>query len=90
MPTSDAGRDDALGDTGRDGAFDDGRNGIHGADDFGLELRRDVEFDLLEEVLRSSEAADDKDILGIMLVFEPYLDASAEHDLLEAFDFEPE
>ena len=38
----DAGRDDALGDAGRDGALDDGRDGVHGPDDFGLELRGHV------------------------------------------------
>ena len=46
----DAVRDDALGDAGCDGAFDDGCDRVHGADDFGLELRGHVEFDLLEEV----------------------------------------
>jgi hypothetical protein len=50
VPTCDAVRDDALRDTGCDGAFDDGGHGVHGADDFGLELRGHVEFDLLEEV----------------------------------------
>ena len=64
MPAGDPRGDDALGDAGGDGAFDDGGDGIHGADDFGLELRGDVEFDLLEEVFRGAEAADDEDVLG--------------------------
>ncbi len=56
--------DDALSDAGGNGAFDDGGDGIHGADNFGLELRGDVEFYLLEEVFGGAEAADDKDVLG--------------------------
>ena len=59
----DARRDDALGDAGRDGALDDGRDGVHGPDDFGLELRGHVQFDLLEEVFGGAEAADDEDVL---------------------------
>lgn len=59
----DAGGDDALGDAGGDGAFDDGGDGVHGSDDFGLELRGDVEFDLLEEVFGGAEATDDEDVL---------------------------
>ena len=54
---------DALGYTRCDGAFDYGGYGVHGAYDFGLELRWDVEFDLLEEVFRSAEAANDEDVL---------------------------
>ena len=58
------GSDDALGDTSRDSAFDYGSHRVHRADDLGLELWRYVEFDLLEEVLRSPEPADNKDVLG--------------------------
>ena len=63
VTASNAGGDDALGDTGCDSAFDDGSDGIHRANDFGLELWRDVKLDLLEEVFRSTKAAHDKDIL---------------------------
>ena len=42
--------DDTLCDTGCDGTFDNGGNGVHGADYFGLELWGYVELDLLEEV----------------------------------------
>lgn len=50
MSTSDTVCDDALSNTGSDGTLDDGSDGIHGSDDLGLELRRDVKLDLLEEV----------------------------------------
>ncbi len=63
MAASYTGGDDALSDTGGDSAFDDGCDGVHRANDFGLELWGNVELDLLEEVLGSTEAADDKDIL---------------------------
>jgi hypothetical protein len=43
--------DNPLGDTCGDGALDYCGDGIHGTDDLGLELGRDVELDLLEEVL---------------------------------------
>lgn len=55
--------DDALGDTGCDSAFDDGSDGVHRPDHFRLELWGYVQFDLLEKVFGSTEAADDKDIL---------------------------
>lgn len=42
--------DDALGDTRCDCTFDNGGDRVHGADNFGLELRGNVELDLLEEV----------------------------------------
>lgn len=57
------GGDDTFGDTSCDSAFDDGSNGVHRADDLGLELWGYVEFDLLEEVFGSSEATNDKDVL---------------------------
>lgn len=63
VATSDAGCDDPLGDTRRDGAFDDGGDRVHGPDDFLLELGRNVKSDLLEEVFGSAEAADDEDVL---------------------------
>lgn len=59
----DAGGDDALGDAGGHGAFDDGGDGVHGAHDFGLELGWNVELDLLEEVFRGAEAANYEDVL---------------------------
>ena len=48
VSTSDSVGDDTLGDAGCDGALDDSGNGVHGADDLGLELRRNMELDLLE------------------------------------------
>lgn len=63
VAAGDAGCDDALGDAGCDGAFDNGGDGVHRSDDFGLELWRDVEFDLLEEVFGGAEAADYEDVL---------------------------
>lgn len=68
VPARDAVRDDALGDAGCDGAFDDGGYGVHGSHDFGLELGRDVEFDLLEEVFGGAETADHEDVLYNLLV----------------------
>ena len=65
MPASDTGGDDSLGNACSDGAFDNGGDRVHGSDNFLLELRGDVEFDLLEEVFGSAEAADDKDVLKI-------------------------
>lgn len=64
VATGDAGSDDALGDACGDGAFDNGRDAVHGSDDLVLELWRHVEFDLLEEVFGRAEAADDEDVLG--------------------------
>ena len=63
VTTSNAGCDDSLSDTGSNGAFDDGGDGIHRTDDFRLELRRDMEFDLLEEILGSAKATNNEDIL---------------------------
>ena len=68
VPARDAGCDDPLGDARRDGAFDDRGDGVHGADDFGLELWGYVELDLLEEVFRGAEATDDEDVLEGLLV----------------------
>ena len=50
-------------DTGCYGAFDDGCYGVHRSDDFVLELWWDVEFDLLEEIFRCTEATYNQDIL---------------------------
>ncbi len=63
VTTGDTGGDDSLGDAGCNGAFDDGGDGVHWPDDFLLELGWDVEFDLLEEVFGSAEAANDEDVL---------------------------
>ena len=65
MTASYTGGDDALGDTGSDGAFNDGGDGVHGANDLGLELWGNVEFDLLEEVFGSTKATDDEDVLEV-------------------------
>jgi len=63
MSSGDTGCDQPLGQAGCHGAFDDGGDGVHWADDAGLELGRDVELDLAEEVFRRSETADDEDVL---------------------------
>ena len=63
MSSSDAGCNQPLGQAGGDGAFDDGGDGVHWADDAGLELRGDVELDLAEEVFGGAETTDDEDVL---------------------------
>lgn len=63
VATGDAVGNDALADTGSDGALDNGGDRVHGTDNLGLELGRDVELNLLEEVLGGTEATDDQDIL---------------------------
>lgn len=55
--------DDPFRDTGRDGSFHDGSDGVHRTDDFGLELRWDVEFDLLEKIFGGAEPTDDEYVL---------------------------
>lgn len=63
VATGDTVGDDSLGDTGGDGALDNGGDGVHGSDDLGLELRRDMQLDLLEEVLGGTETTDDQNVL---------------------------
>lgn len=63
MPTCDTVCDNALSNTGCDGSFDNGSDRIHGSDNLGLKLWRDVELDLLEEVLGGTKTTNDKDIL---------------------------
>lgn len=63
-------RNHPLGDSGSHGTFDDGSDRVHRPDYLGLILRRDVEFDLLEKILRGTEATNDKDILQYWLVFQ--------------------
>lgn len=63
VATSDAVGDDALADTGGDGALDNGGDRIHGTNNLGLELGRNVQLDLLEEVLGSTETTDDQNVL---------------------------
>ena len=75
------GGDDALGDTSRDSAFDDGSDRVHRADDLGLELWRHVEFYLLEEVFRSTEPADDKDVLEERRLVPIFAEQRAEEEL---------
>ena len=65
MTASYTGGDDALGDTSSDSAFDYSGDGVHRANDLGLELWGNVKFDLLEEVFGSTEATDDEDILEV-------------------------
>ena len=50
VATSNARGDDTLGNTSSDSTLHDGGDGVHGSDDLVLELRRDVQLDLLEEV----------------------------------------
>ena len=64
VPARDPRRHHPLRDARCDGTFDDRGDGVHRPNDLGLELRRDVQLDLLEEVLRGAEAADDEDVLG--------------------------
>lgn len=68
MPTRDTVRNDALRDTSCNGSFDNGSDGVHGSHHLGLELRWDMELDLLEEVFGSTETTDNQDIL-LSLVF---------------------
>jgi len=63
MSSGDAGCDQAFSQPGCHGAFDDGGDGVHWADDAGLELRGDVELDLAEEVFGGAETTDDEDVL---------------------------
>lgn len=63
VATGDTGGDDSFSYTGCDGTFDNCCDGVHRADNFGLELWRDVKFDLLKEVLGGTKATNDKDIL---------------------------
>jgi hypothetical protein len=63
MPTGHTVGDDTFGDTSCDGSFDDGGDGVHGSDDFGLKLGWDVEFDLLEEVFGGTKTTHDEYIL---------------------------
>ena len=63
MTASYAGGNDALCDAGGDSTFDNGGDGIHRTNDLGLELRGNVQFDLLEEVFRGTKAANDQNIL---------------------------
>lgn len=51
MPSSDTRRDDSFSYACRDRTLDDCCHRVHGPDDLGLELRRNVELDLLEQVL---------------------------------------
>ena len=72
VPTGNTGSHHALGYTGGDGSLDDGSDGVHGTDYFGLELWGDVELDLLEEVFGGAEAADHEDVLERKLVSDCY------------------
>lgn len=67
VPSSHAGCNDTLGDTSSNGTFDDGSDGVHRANDLGLKLRRDVELDLLEEILGRTETTHDENILIVGL-----------------------
>lgn len=55
--------DNALRDASCNSSFDDGCNGIHGSDDLVLELRRHMELNLLEKVLRSTKTTNNEHVL---------------------------
>lgn len=63
MPTCNTRRDNALGDASSNSTFDNCGDGVHGAYDLRLKLRGHVEFDLLEQILRSSETSNDEYVL---------------------------
>lgn len=63
VPSRNTRGDDTLGNTGRDSSLDDRSDGVHGSHNLVLELRRHMQLDLLEEVLRSTETTDDKNVL---------------------------
>lgn len=52
-----------FGNAGCDSTFDNGRDRVHGSYHFGLKLRRDVQFNLLEKVFRGTKAANNEDVL---------------------------
>lgn len=83
MAASYTGGDDALSDTSCDSAFDDSRDRVHRADDFGLELWGYVEFDLLEKVFGSTEAAHNEDVLNRHVKYSPWSTGCAERAYLE-------
>jgi hypothetical protein len=68
MSTGDTVCDDAFCDAGGDGTLDNGSDRIHGTDDLGLELRWDVELDLLEEVFGCTETTDNKNVLHLSVL----------------------
>ena len=56
-------RDDSFSDSSSRSTLNNGGDRVHGPDDLGLELRGHVELDLLEEILRCTEAANDENVL---------------------------
>jgi hypothetical protein len=65
MATSNTMCNDSLCDTSCDGTLDNGSDGVHRSNNLGLELRRDVEFDLLEEIFGSTESTNNENVLII-------------------------
>lgn len=63
MATGDTMCDDTLGDTGSNSSLDNCSDRVHGSDNLGLELRRNMKLDLLEKVLGGTETTDNQDIL---------------------------
>ena len=63
MSTGNTMGDHPFGNTSRDGALDDGGHRVHGSHDFGLELGRNMEFDLLEEVFGGAKSTHYQDVL---------------------------
>ena len=90
MATGYTGGNDTLSDSSCDGALDDSCDGIHGTDNFGLELRGHMEFDLLEEILRCSKTTDNKNALRRKLVIGDHCNAEFNRGVPEAVYFELE
>ncbi len=63
VATGDTVGNDTFRDAGGDGALDDRGHRIHGPHDLGLELGRNVELDLLEQVLGRTKATNHEDVL---------------------------
>lgn len=63
MATSNTMRNNTLTNTGGNGSLDNGGHGVDGTNNLGLELRRNVKLNLLEEVLGGTETTDNKDVL---------------------------
>jgi hypothetical protein len=63
MSSSNTMSNNSLCDTSSNSTLDNGSHGIHGPDNLGLELGRDMELDLLEKVFGGTETTDNQDVL---------------------------
>lgn len=63
VASSNSGSYHPFGNAGCDSSFDNGGDRVHRSHHFGLKLRRDVQFDLLEKVFRGTKAANNEDVL---------------------------